>query len=43
MQPNTMNARQLLEDARATAKARIDAGGPRCGGGDSLAYGRFDW
>ena len=29
MQPNTMNARQLLEDARATAKARIDAGGPR--------------
>ena len=29
MQPNTMNARQLLEDARATAKARIDTGGPR--------------
>lgn len=29
MQPNTMNARQLLEDARAKAKARIDAGGPR--------------
>lgn len=29
MQPNTMNARQLLEDARSKAKARIDAGGPR--------------
>lgn len=29
MQPNTMNARQLLEEARAKAKARIDAGGPR--------------
>ena len=29
MQPNTMNARQLLEDARFEAMARIEAGGPR--------------
>lgn len=29
IQPDQMNARQLLEDARAKAKARIEAGGPR--------------